>query len=174
MLKKTITYADLDGNPITEDFYFHLTMAEIAKLELKEKGGLAATLQRIVKAENGKEIIEHFEAIILGAYGVRSEDNKQFIKNDEVRNAFFQSEAYSVLFMELIADEKASAGFISGILPAGFEQKVESIKQENMSSNVFTGNESGPARALPYSAVELMNMSPEELANARANYAKGQ
>ena len=32
MLKKTITFEDLDGNLVTDDFYFHLSKAEIAEI----------------------------------------------------------------------------------------------------------------------------------------------
>ena len=170
MLKKTIKYSDLDGNPLEEDFYFHLSLAEVSKLELGTEGGLAAKLQKLVKATNGKEIIDQFEAIIMGSYGVRSDDNKRFIKSQEAKDAFYESDAYSELFMELISKPEASAEFVRGILPAGFEQEIEKLKtpQDTVQSNVFTDNPTEPAKALPYSAVDIMNMTPEEFANLKA------
>lgn len=171
MLKKTIKYSDLDGNPIEEDFYFHLNMAEISKMELGTDGGLAAKLQKLAKAANGREIIDQFEAVIMGAYGVRSEDNKRFIKTKEVKDAFYESDAYSELFMELISGADKAAEFVKGILPAGFEQEVQRLQDEktkSVSSNVFETNPSEPAQALPYSAVDIMNMSAEEFAALKA------
>ena len=52
MIKKTITYSDFNGNERTEDFYFNLTKAEITKMELSTKGGLAEMIQRIVAAHS--------------------------------------------------------------------------------------------------------------------------
>lgn len=175
MLKKTITYQDLDGNPITEDFWFHLSMAEVSKMELGTEGGFAEKLQALIKAANGKEIIEQFEAIILGAYGERSADNKSFIKNPQVREAFSQTDAYSVLFMELVADPGAATEFVKGILPREFEAAVAKMNADAnapVQSNVFQDNPSQPAQALPYSAVDIMNMSAEEFANLKAQSQK--
>ena len=42
MYKKTITYEDFDGNKRTEDFYFNLTTAEVAKMEMGVTGGYSA------------------------------------------------------------------------------------------------------------------------------------
>lgn len=118
MLKKTIEYQDYDGNTRKEDFYFNLTQAEVTEMELSVEGGLVETINRIVAAQNGKQIIDTFKSIILKAYGVKSPDGRRFIKNQEVRDDFVQTEAYSKLFMELATDAKAASAFINGIVPA--------------------------------------------------------
>ena len=56
--------------------------------------------------------------LILKSYGVKSPDGRQFIKNQEVRDAFAQTEAYNQLFMELATDAKAAADFFAGVIPA--------------------------------------------------------
>ena len=56
--------------------------------------------------------------IILKSYGVKSPDGRRFIKNQEVRDAFAQTEAYSQLFMELATNAKAASDFVAGIIPA--------------------------------------------------------
>ena len=104
MLKKTITYTDYNGTTRKEDFYFNLTQAEVTELEVSVEGGLVEMINRIVAAQNGKVIIETFKDIILRAYGEKSPDGRRFIKNQEVRDAFAQTEAYSKLFMELATD----------------------------------------------------------------------
>ena len=38
MFKKTITYTDFNGNERTEDFYFHLSKAELAEMDLSKAG----------------------------------------------------------------------------------------------------------------------------------------
>lgn len=126
MLKKTITYKDLDGNDITEDFYFNLSKAEIAEMELSHAGGLSTFIERIVEANDGGEIIAAFKNILTTAIGRRSEDGKRFIKSQEIVDEFIQSDAYSVLFMELVTDEEgvAAAEFIKGVVPADISEAV--------------------------------------------------
>lgn len=118
MLKKTIPYTDYNGNQREEDYYFNLSKAEIMEMELSTAGGLAEMIQNVVKAQDGPSIMKIFKDIILKAYGEKSPDGKRFIKSEELSTAFSQTEAYSVLFMELVTDADAAAKFINGIIPA--------------------------------------------------------
>lgn len=118
MLKKTITYTDYNGSERTEDFYFNLTKAEIMEMELSTTGGLAEMIQKIVAAQDAPAIIKIFKDLVLKAYGEKSPDGKRFIKSEEIRNGFAQTEAYSQLFMELATDADAASAFINGIVPA--------------------------------------------------------
>jgi hypothetical protein len=119
MLKKIIKYIDFDGNPREETFYFNLTQAEITELELSEEGGgLTAKINKIVEAQDNATIIKLFKEIIGKAYGEKSADGKYFVKNDQVRDAFMATQAYSDLFVELSTDAGAAAAFMNGIIPA--------------------------------------------------------
>lgn len=120
MLKKTITFTDYNGVVREEDFYFNLTQAEIAEWELSLDGGLMEHINRISKAQDGPEIVQLFKDVILKTYGEKSPDGRRFIKNQELRDNFSQTEAYSILFMELSTDEtgEKAAAFINGVLPA--------------------------------------------------------
>lgn len=117
MLKKTITYTDYDGAERTEDFYFNLKPSEIAELELGTAGGLAEKLRRIVAANEKHKIIEYFKEILLLTYGEKSDDGKYFRKSPEISKAFSDTEAYSMLFMELATDANAASEFINAVLP---------------------------------------------------------
>lgn len=117
MLKKTITYTDYDGNERTEDFYFNLTKAECLEMELGSNGGMKKYVERIISAQDGKQLVALFKEIIDKSYGVKSLDGKRFVKNQEVLDEFKQSEAYSDLFMELATNSDAAAAFVNGVLP---------------------------------------------------------
>lgn len=130
MLKKTITYEDFDGEKKVGDFFFHLSKAELVELEMSHRGGLSAALERIVESEDNKEIIAEFKNIILMAYGERSEDGKRFVKNQELRDEFASTEAYSALFMELVTDTDAATQFVNGIMPAGMAEEVAQVVHE--------------------------------------------
>lgn len=117
MLKKTISYTDYDGNERTEDFYFNLSKAEIAEMELGSVGGLERTLQQIAQTQDRPRLVELFKTIILKSYGEKSLDGRRFVKSEELSTAFAQTEAYSELFMQLATDSDMASKFINGILP---------------------------------------------------------
>lgn len=122
MLKKTIKYTDYNGNVREEDFYFNFNRAELTEMEFSQDGTLTGLIERVVKEQDNKEIIKIFKNLVLNAYGIRSDDGRKFIKSDEVRESFAQTEAYSELFMELATDADAAAAFINGITPAVSKQ----------------------------------------------------
>ena len=126
MLKKTITYTDYNGAERKEDFYFNLSKAEVMEMELSTTGGLAEMIKRIVAAQDQPAIIKVFKDLILKAYGEKSPDGKRFIKSPELSDAFAQTEAYSILFMELATNDEAAAKFINGIVPADMAQQIAS------------------------------------------------
>lgn len=117
MLKKTITYVDYNGDERTEDFYFNLTKAEIAEMELGVTGGFANMVKKIIDSRDVPQIMTTFKDIILKAYGVKSDDGRRFIKSKELSDEFSQTEAYSELFMELGSNAEAASAFINGIVP---------------------------------------------------------
>ena len=118
MLKKIITYTDYNGVERTEDFYFNLNEAELMEMELSTTGGLAENIKRVVDAKDAPAIIKVFKDLVLKAYGEKTPDGKRFVKSDEIAEAFSQTEAYSILFMELATDADAAAKFVNGIVPA--------------------------------------------------------
>lgn len=118
MLKKTITYNDYNGNERTEDFYFNLNKAELMEMELSISGGLTEMIQKIIATHDAPAIIKIFKELVLKAYGEKSLDGKRFEKSEELSRAFSQTEAYSILFMDLATNAENAAKFINGIVPA--------------------------------------------------------
>lgn len=116
MLKQTIKYIDFNDNERTEDFYFNLTKAEALELEVAYPGGLSGVLKEVIDSKDNRKILEIFKSIILKAFGEKSEDGKRFVKNQEIRESFAATEAYSELFMSMLDAEKAAI-FINGITP---------------------------------------------------------
>lgn len=160
MLKKTIAYEDFDGNPVTEDHYFHLSKAELVELQMGHNDtyekdgetltGYRAKLQRIIDAEDGASIMREFKDLILNSYGQKSMDGRRFNKSPLLREEFATSEAYSTLFVELCTDADAAAMFVSGIIPRGMAEDVAKIQERERTSplepkNVFTEAEKAEA-----------------------------
>lgn len=143
MIKKTITFRDLDGNPLTEDFYFALNTAEITELVVVDKDLMSffnklenlkedATVESVEKLSiDGAEVMTVFKKFIELSVGKRSEDGRRFIKNQEIRDDFLQTDAYSVLFVELCTNAGQAAEFVNGIVPSNFAEIVAQIEQAN-------------------------------------------
>lgn len=126
MIKKTMTYTDFNGVERKEDFYFNLTKAEVLKMEMGVKGGLAEKIKRIVDTQDQPAIIAIFEDLIQKSYGVKTPDGRGFVKRAEDLEAFVSTQAYSDLYMLLATDDKEAAAFVNGIVPPDLNQENNS------------------------------------------------
>lgn len=135
MLKKTVTYTDYNGVERTEDFYFNLSKAELAEMELSTDSGMEDLLNKIINSKDNKRIVEIFKQLILKAYGEKSEDGKRFIKSEELSKAFSETPVYDDLFMELATDDKAAAEFINGVIPQSIAKQIEEKDIKKLTEN---------------------------------------
>lgn len=132
MLMKTISYVDYDGNKRTEEHFFHLNKAEVIKwLTTSGDYTLDKVLERLSKERNGKKIMEIFEDLIRQSYGRKSVDGRKFEKTEEIWNDFYHTEAYSILFTELVTDAKKAAEFVNAIIPNDLATEVEKIIKDH-------------------------------------------
>lgn len=133
MLKKTLTFRDMDGVEHTEDWYFGLDAADVARLELASNGMLSDRLaaigqrleendgseegkEKIVRA-NGREIMQLFEELIMASVGKRSEDGRRHVKNDDIRTDFQQTGSFGEFLIELSTNPVEASQFINQIFP---------------------------------------------------------
>ena len=173
MLKKSVTYTDLNGDEVTEDLFFHLSQAELVEMEMSEEGGMSEALKKIIEAEDGKQIIKQFKEIILGAYGKRSEDGKRFIKNQQLRDEFESSEAYSALFMELVTNTDSAIEFTNGIVPDKVVKAATEAIEKAARPELAVVEEAKPEVRMVTRA-ELQAMSAEEMQALGAALAAGE
>lgn len=125
MLKRPITYENFDDVEVTEDFYFNLSKPEIIDMEVEHKQGFKAMIEEIINTEDRKGLVEQFKKMVLLTYGVKSEDGKRFIKNEQLREEFSQTAAYPALFMELATNDGAAAEFLIGVLPRDLRGEIK-------------------------------------------------
>lgn len=132
MLKKSITFTDYDGNERTEEHYFNLNKSEVIKwFTTSGDYTLDKAVKRLYSERNGKKIMEIFEDLIHRSYGKKSLDGRKFEKTEEIWNDFYQTEAYSSLFIELVTDAHKAADFVNAIIPGDLANEVEKIMKEN-------------------------------------------
>jgi len=94
-------------------------------MELSTNGGYENFINRIIETRDNKELVRIFKDLIHKSYGVISDDGEMFIKNEEVLNAFIQTEAYSELYIELATNAEAATAFVNGIMPQALMAEVQ-------------------------------------------------
>ena len=136
MIKRSITYTNIDGQPVTEDWYFHFRSDELVEMQVNHD--VANTFRRIQDGEaNEKEAITLIKMFVQGGVGKRSEDGRKFTKKPEVLEDFVDSGAYSALFFDLLKNPAAAAVFVESLMPADMEKQItELANQKTETENV--------------------------------------
>lgn len=131
MVKKTVTYVDFGGNERTEELYFNLNKAEVIKwLTTTGDYTLDKVVLRLSTERNGKKIMEIFDNLLEISYGKPSLDFRRFEKTEEIWRDFKETEAYSIIFTELVTDAKVAADFITAIIPKDLADEIAKIVEQ--------------------------------------------
>lgn len=131
MLKRVIEYKDFAGNERKEEHYFHLNKAEVIKwLTTTGDYTLDKVVLRLSSERNGKKIIDIFDNLLEISYGKPSLDNRKFEKSEEIWKNFRDTEAYSIIFTELVTDAKKAADFIQAIIPEDLANEIIKIMEQ--------------------------------------------
>lgn len=132
MLSKEIIFTDYDGQQRKNTYYFNLNRAEVIMwMTTTGEYTLDKLLLRLSEERNGKRIMEIFEDLIHRSYGKKSLDGIRFEKSEEAWLEFFQSEAYSELFTELVTDAQKASAFVNAIIPSDMAKEVNKALLEN-------------------------------------------
>lgn len=129
MIKETIKYTDFNGNERSEDLYFHLSKADLIELQAKYRGGLKGFLERIVAEQDTEKVYALLTELIMMSCGKRSDDGSRFIKNEQIREEFKSSEAFSEIIMSFFTDVEKLTAFINGIIPHDLADQLAKMGQ---------------------------------------------
>lgn len=147
MFSKEFEYTGYDGKPKKDTYWFNLSEAELYEIDLSSIRGFTGEMNKLLKEERTKEIVDAFKNIILGAVGVVSADGRKFLKSEEIREDFYRSKAYSQLFVELVSSGEKVAEFLRGAIPEEIRQRMDADENVGNEENA-EGSGSGP-KALP-------------------------
>lgn len=130
MFSRTFNYTGYDGLPHQDTWWFNLSEAELYKMELGSVGGMQGVMNKLLRQDEPGKIVDMFENLILSAVGERSVDGRKFIKNEEIRQDFFQSKAYSDMFVEMVKDSSKLAEFLRGAIPEEVAAALDKAEKE--------------------------------------------
>ena len=144
MIKKTVTYVDFDNNERTETHYFNLNQSELIEIAIDIPDDVSQTVGSdpnnfdreavatgLIEKMGQKGIMGFVKELLLKSYGIKSEDGRRFIKTPALSEEFSQTIAFDTIFMELMADDKAAADFVNGVVPASVIEKMPFMNQNN-------------------------------------------
>lgn len=132
MIKKTVTYKNLFTEAeVTEDLYFHLDPAELAKMWVIGGESWMEHMQTLSEKSDGKTIMEEFEKMLGTAYGERRGD--KLVKTPTIREEFLSSQAYNTLFMELLASKDNGSSFFANLIPSNIDEIVAKFNAQQAS-----------------------------------------
>jgi hypothetical protein len=143
MLKKTITYENIDGNMVTKDFYFHITQAELMEMMMVDpESDPEARLRRIMASDDKQKIMNEFKALIEMSVGKRTDDG-DFIKTPQFARSFMSSEPYSELFTELMQNTEKVTEFVNGLVSRKIREQVLADMKKQQGATVVELPNSG-------------------------------
>ena len=136
MVKKTLTFMDHDDREVTKDFYFNISKMEFRELDRKIPGGLQNLIENIRTEKDEDRMLDLMSTLILASYGEKAEDGR-FVKEDaygrKLSSFFKVSEAWDILFMNLLQNEQELNEFLTGIVPKDVaetaREKIENEKK---------------------------------------------
>lgn len=136
MFKKTIKYFDFNDVEHEEEFYFHMSKADL--IEMAADGDLYQKLQRIIATKDNRAIFQEFKNLVRMGAGVRSADGKTFDKSPEAKAKLMDSAAFDELVLELCTNEDAAADFVKNLMPEKMLKETQQrLGLENAKPNVI-------------------------------------
>jgi hypothetical protein len=189
MFKKTMKFDNLEGEEVTQTFYFNYNKKEIAELlefgRLEEKLALLSQPVEesgLTQQENNQQAYDIFQDLILDAYGEKGQDNVTFIKNEQTKAYWKSHVAFVEMIFEFLENPQLAAEFIEKCLPAKMVQKAKEemaadqgrkVTPETLSEMVLEAQrrQEDPATRIEPgldAAVEALQPGPEMVKAAQA------
>ena len=116
MLGLPIKYTDYNGVEREDKFWFHLSYADLIRLELTDKDGFKQRIQKLIDAQDQQEIWKTLEDIVRMSVGKKSPDGRRFDRSYEAKADFLESEAYSSFIRSMVEDSNYATTFVNGLI----------------------------------------------------------
>jgi hypothetical protein len=123
MFKHNVTYKDFNGIERKEDFYFHLSLPEVTRLQAEFGEDIGTHAKKLADGQDAAALLEFMERIMLSAYGRKTSDGKSFHKSPELRKEFEYSQAYAEMFEEMMNNPDLAKRFGEAVADNGKPKK---------------------------------------------------
>lgn len=122
MYIKKVKYEDYNGVQKEKTLFFNLSQKELIDFIGDYDGGFQDYLREVTESKDQTRIVNFITNFVAMAYGEKSGDGEDFLKEDEngrkLFNKFKQTAAYEALWDELSGDSDAAIDFFMGVIPS--------------------------------------------------------
>lgn len=128
MFKIKQKYEDFDGHEREEELYFNFTEPQLRNFLDNNPSFSEKSLANLIATKDQLRMLEALQALIIAAYGEKSEDGKVFKKNKEITENFACSAAFAQLMDDIMykGDVNTVKDFMINIFPAKFASTIAS------------------------------------------------
>lgn len=126
MFKIKQKYEDFDGHEREEELYFNFTEPQLRNFLDNNPSFSEKSLANLIATKDQLQMLEAMQALIIAAYGEKSEDGKVFKKNKEITENFACSAAFAQLMDDIMykGDVNTVKDFMINIFPAKFASTI--------------------------------------------------
>ena len=135
MIKKTLTYENVDGQMVHEDAYFNVDKTDINRMiangNYEKMQDLASKLTEVTSDTDNHEVyalvLDTLNILCHAAYGrrVKDEDKIRFVKNPKNTELFMDSEAYGAFVDDLTENPTALVDFMENLFPKSLRSQID-------------------------------------------------
>jgi hypothetical protein len=130
MLKKTITYTDLNDIEHAQELYFHLSKLELiafsSSLERWRK-----QMMEVTKTMDFGAAVQVYREIVKSAIGLRSEDGSRFISTPEVKDDLMKSPAVDEMIYLFVMKPQEGFEFFENLMPKDVQERFRTAAQSD-------------------------------------------
>jgi hypothetical protein len=154
---------------VEEEFYFHLTKAELVEFQLSvndERGCTATSRDRRGGEPPGAD--QALQGSSQMSYGKRSEDGRRFTKNEKILEDFVSTGAYSAALIEILSSTENAIEF--------FAESFRTISPRRRPRKTGIDPKVTPLMVVEKEKIhekDLVQMSGEKLGEAMSRIAEG-
>lgn len=130
MIPRTISFTNLDGVEVSEQYYFALSTVDVIEIEeiAEHQERFGDWLESLVKANRFNELIRVWKQMMFKSVARR--EGQRLIKGPEVVDEFVQTGAFDALFDELLDSGPAQiSAFFTGMMPRKLVEKAAEVEQ---------------------------------------------
>jgi hypothetical protein len=129
VIKKEITFTNIDGEEVTEEWWFGLEPSDVVDMEIAHLPNPAQYLMQIMEDHDSRALLELWRELMWRSAGKRI--GKLFVKDEATLREFKYGGAYNAIFSEVCSSDDIGAAFFTSILPENIQQKIkEETNQE--------------------------------------------
>lgn len=132
MFKIKQKYEDFDGHEREEELYFNFTEPQLREFLDSNPSFSEKSLANLIATQDLMQMLKALEALIVAAYGEKSEDGKVFKKNSEITENFACSAAFAQLMDDIMykGDVATVENFFKNIFPPKFAATISAEMQK--------------------------------------------